>query len=286
MEGINLQHHFSLNSANEVKQLCSPLSSLGVTYFNYLKIYPDGSRELLTTNASWIEHFYSNALYASVGAIDIEHLLPKGYFLWSELNGDDPIYNEGREFFNIDNGVSFVNRRKDATYLYIFASNRENHQITNFYLRNIDLFKRFIQYFHNSGADLIAGAAKNKIILPDQQIICSDRIKIIEAADKLRKEFYHNTKVDKFFLLSESDQVYLTLKQAQCAAYLAAGATAKETGLALKLSPRTVETHIIAIKEKVKSLGIDLGRVNLIHFLRASGVHDVVFPEPVTKHGR
>ena len=59
-----------------------------------------------------------------MGTVDIEHLLPKGYFLWNELNQADPIYTQGREFFNIDNGVSFVVKRKDVTFLYIFASTR------------------------------------------------------------------------------------------------------------------------------------------------------------------
>ena len=63
---------------------------------------------MLTNNSDWIDYFYKNALDASVGAVDIEHLLPKGYFLWSEMDTKDPIYLQGRDIFNIDNGVSFV----------------------------------------------------------------------------------------------------------------------------------------------------------------------------------
>lgn len=88
MDGINLEKHHALSSSKNVQELFNPiLKSIGVTYFNYIKIYNDDcSRELLTNNPEWIDHFYKNSLFNSVGAIDIEHLLPKGYFLWSERN--------------------------------------------------------------------------------------------------------------------------------------------------------------------------------------------------------
>ncbi|CEK09374.1 hypothetical protein [Legionella hackeliae] len=82
MSGLNLEKHFSLTSSKLIQQICNPvLNPIGITYFNYIKIYlNDCSRELLTNNADWIDHFYKNALYDTVEAIDIEHLLPKGIF--------------------------------------------------------------------------------------------------------------------------------------------------------------------------------------------------------------
>src|SRR3990167_10105715 len=172
MIGLDLKNHFSLASATSVEQIChDPLSGIGITYFNYIKIYNDGSRELLTNNAPWIDHFYKNRLYKTAGVIDIEYLLPKGYFLWSGLKRDDAAYYQGRESFNIDNGVSFVAKTKEATTLYIFASTRHNEIINNFYVRNIDLFKRFILYFNDKGYRLLKKASENKIHLPEQQII-------------------------------------------------------------------------------------------------------------------
>ena len=106
MTGLNLEKHFSLTSSGLIQQICDPvLNLIGITYFNYIKIYHnDCSREFLTNNADWIDHFYKNALYDTVGAIDIEHLLPKGYFLWSEMDKKSPVYLQGRDFFNIDHG--------------------------------------------------------------------------------------------------------------------------------------------------------------------------------------
>ena len=254
MAGLILNNHISLTSSNEINEICSPLRNIGVTYFNYLKIYQDGSRDLLTNDAPWIEHFYKNALYQSPATIDIERLLPKGYFLWSELETNDSTYSQGRESFNIDNGISFVIKRNDAALLYIFASTRDNYKINNFYIRNVDLFKRFILYFNCKASKLIEKASKNRIYLPEKQIILPNRLKKIKISTSKRKEFYQKTYIDKFYLLNQSDNVYLTRKQAECAAYLAAGATAKQCAKALGISFRTVESYINNIKEKIYRL--------------------------------
>ncbi len=284
MSGLDLKNHFSLTASKEVDDICSPaLNSIGVTYFNYIKIYHnDSSRELLTNNAPWIEHFYKNGLYKSSGAVDIEHLLPKGYFLWSELNSDDPIYAQGRESFNIDNGASFVIKREDITYLYIFASTRDNNSINNFYTKNVDLFKRFILYFNDKASPLIKTASKNKIYLPDSRVISLEKIKRYQITDSDKDEFFKKTDIDRFYLLSESDDLYLTKKQAQCAAYFIEGATAKQCAIALKISHRTVEGYLDDIKKKVFELmGLNFTKDELIDFLKSTGIKDAVFSKKI-----
>ena len=286
MKGMELKNHFALTSANEVNDICRPLKDIGITYFNYLKIYKDGSRELLTTNAPWIDHFYKNALYLTAGVVDVEHLLPKGYFLWSELDLNDPAYSQGQESFNIDNGVSFLIKRDEITYLYIFASTKDNMHINNFYIRNVDLFRRFIQYFHDRGSDLIKQAKSNKIVLPQQQIINSNRLKNIEIPSNVRRSFYKKTKMDKFYLLDVSDDLYLTPKQAEVATYLVVGATAKQCARQLGISYRTVETYIEEIKQKIfQFLGINLSKGELAEFLIKTGIQNIVFPHKVFRHG-
>lgn len=281
MKGINLGGHFSLESTQSVNEICSSiLQQIGITYFNYLKVYhKDSSRELLTNNAEWIDHFYKTGLYNSVATIDVEHLLPKGYFLWSELDSNDPIYNQGRELFNIDNGISFIVKRKDVTCLYIFGSTRENYKINNFYIKNIDLLKRFILYFNDKGSTLLKNAAKNKIYLPEKQIITPKILNNMEVTQSEREIFYEKTNIEKFYLLTEADDLYLTKKQAECAAYLIEGATAKQCAKALNISYRTVESYINDIKTKLFEFsGTKLSKDELVGFLKNTAIHDAVFP--------
>ncbi|HSW68979.1 MAG TPA: LuxR C-terminal-related transcriptional regulator [Gammaproteobacteria bacterium] len=269
---LELKNHFSLSSSSDVQVICKILETIGITYFNYIKIYNDGSRELLTNNASWIEHFYKNSLYKSVGTIDIEYLLPKGYFLWSELKTDDLIYTHGREFFNIDNGVSFVSKQKNSTTLYIFASTRDNYLINNFYVRNIDLLKRFILFFQDKAAYLMTAAEKNKIYLPEKQIIKNRECKNIILSEMIRQKFFEETTIERFFIPNCETNVYLTKREAECAAYMLDGATAKQIGKLLSISYRTVESHLNQIKEKMNCTS----KEKLIDFLLSSNIQDVL----------
>lgn len=275
MSGLNLEKHYSLNSSNNVKEICDPLlNSIGITYFNYIKIYhKDCSRELLTNNAEWIKHFYDNSLYNSIGAIDVEHLLPKGYFLWSELNTKDPIYLQGRDFFNIDNGVSFVIKRPDVTYLYIFASTKDKYEINNFYAGNIDLLKRFIHYFTDNGQFLIKEASKNRIYLPEKREIKTERINNILLTEEIRKNFMKKTKISRYFLLNQSDELYLTNKQAECVSLSMQGLTSKQIGKKVGISHRTVESYFLDIKNKIEDvIGSDLTKEELLTILRNSNL--------------
>lgn len=273
MNGLDLKNHFSLTSSIDVEQICQdPLSSIGITYFNYIKIYNDGSRELLTNNAPWIDHFYKNSLYKSAGVVDIEYLLPKGYFLWSELKINDPAYFQGRESFNIDNGISFVAKNKETTTLYIFASTRNNHTINNFYARNIDLFKRFILYFNDKGQKLLKKSCKNKIYLPEKQIISNRKLNRIDISKKKRQDFFDKTTIERFFILNKKDDLYLTKREAECVAYMINGSTAKQTAKILEISFRTVESHFNHAKEKLQCKNKD----DLINFLIEENIHDAI----------
>lgn len=273
MNGLELKDHFSLTTSQDVNQICyDPLTSIGINYFNYIKIYNDGSRELLTNNAPWIDHFYKNSLYKTAGIVDIEYLLPKGYFLWSELNSNDPAYSQGRESFNIDNGISFVIKNKKSTTLYIFASTRDNERINNFYVRNIDLLKRFILYFNDKGSALLKQASENKIYLPEKQSINNKKLNRINISEKKRREFFEKTNIERFFILNQDKTLYLTKREADCIAYMLDGATAKQTAKALGISYRTVESHFYQVKEKL----FCSTKEELIKSLIDSNIHDVI----------
>lgn len=275
MNGINLANNFAITSSNLIKEVCDPLlNQIGITYFNYIKIHnQDCSRELLTNNPDWIEHFYKHELYNTLGAIDVEHLLPKGFILWSEVDEKEPAYFQQREYFNIDNGITFVVKRKDTTLLYIFGSTRENHAINNFYVCNIDLLQRFIHYFTDRAHHLIQEVAQNRIYLPEPQKINPARVNNINVSEQMRKDFLNQTTVSRYYLLNESDDLYLTPKQAECASLFIKGLTAKQIAIRMGISNRTVEGQLQDIKSKIQdSLNQIITRDQLIQILRAANI--------------
>lgn len=273
MNGINLEKHHALQSADNVQQICdTTLKVLGITHFNYIKVYNDCSRELLTNNADWIKHFYENNLYQSKAIIDIEHLLPKGFYLWTEQEKKDPAYLQGREF-NIDNGISFVTKTSHATYIYIFASSPDKHEMNNFYVANLDLLQHFIHYFNDKAKPLIEQAGKNRIYLPEQQAINPDRLKNVTLSKTIRQQFIEQTKIERYFLFNESQDIYLTKKQGLCASFLIKGYTSKQIARETNLSHRTVEGYFFKIKNKLEEvLNRQLTKTQLIQILRQANL--------------
>lgn len=276
MLGLTLNHHFSLTSSVDVAELCEPaLSAIGVTYFNYIKIYHDtNERALLTNRPEWIDCFYRNGLYDSKGIAQVEQSLRRGHYLWSDLDLNDPAYLLGREFFNIDHGVTFVIKHPKVTYLYIFAARREDHHMQYFYLSHLHLLKRFMLYFKDKAFDLIKSANQNRIAIPTASPI-SDKKIICESMQY--QDFYRHTQINKYYLLGESEELYLTKQQAACAAYLVEGATAKECAKALNISYRTVETYIEHMKEKLMPIaGRKLSKDMLVRFLKKTEISEVI----------
>lgn len=209
MRGMDLSKHFSLASSQEVDAICHPvLESIGITYFNYLKIHHlDSSRELLTNNANWIDHFY---------------------------------------------------------------------------IRNIDLLKRFILYFNDKGYSLINRAEKNRIYLPEKQLIDAGRLNSHQFSESERERFYKKTQIEKYYLLNEADDLYLTRKQAECVAYFIEGATAKQCAKALNISHRTVESYVEDVKNKISLVtGKKFTKEKLIAYLKDAAIHDAIFPDNI-----
>ena len=190
------------------------------------------------------------------------------------MNGEDPVYIQGRDFFNIDNGISFIIKRDDVTYLYIFASDKTNNKINNFYAANIDLLVRFIHYFNDKGNELIKNSEKQRIYLPIKQSINLDRSNNIVLSIKIREEFLDKTKVNRYFLLNESDNLYLTFKQIELARLIAKGYTSKQISKRMNVSYRTVEGYSLDLKNKLQeSLNRDLNKSDLIKILRQSNIN-------------
>lgn len=266
---MDLSHHFSIASAEAMQAICwAPLQALGLHYFNYVKIHPDGSREVLTTHAAWMEYFYRHQLYLSAAVQQVDECLPKGFYFWQELDHDDAVYKIARDVFDIDHGITFIERDNHTTTLYIFAAHTAQSDINHFYTRNIDLLKRFILYFNDKAAVLIKYAALNKIYWPKLTDVPSKKT---DERDQQREVFISITDIDKYIIHNQGQRVQLTRREAESAVHMINGYTAKQTGKLLGLSYRTVEKFNQKVKEK---LSYDT-RAELESVLKDSGVYYV-----------
>lgn len=146
-------------------------------------------------------------------------------------------------------------------------------KIINFYAGNIDLLQRFIHFFTDQAQELLKAAEANKIYLPSPQKINTERVNNIVLSNQVRKEFIENTKINRYFILNESDNLYLTQRQAECAKLLVNGFTAKQISKIIGISHRTIEGYLLDIKQKIQDgVGRMLNKEQLIQILKISNI--------------
>lgn len=124
----------------------------------------------------------------------------------------------------------------------------------------------------NTGT-LIQESSQHRIYLPNHQIINPSRVNNIILTEKIREQFLEQTEVKRYFLLNESDNLYLTNKQAVCARLFARGYTSKHIAREMNISPRTVEGYILDIKQKLQEcLNKSLTKQQIIQIMRYSNL--------------
>lgn len=222
-------NHLFLTAASDIDNIIAPLKAYDITYFAYVKSYADGSRVLLSNHLDDFQAYLTNKHYLEGNTEARPQLYQKQAILWSTLPKQH-LYQFSRENFNIDHGLSIVEPGENYCEFFGFASTHEHPEVVNFYLNNLDIIKNFTNYFKEKADKIIKEAEQNKLIFP-----------------------YHNDVIrtysmkDLQTLLSD---VKVTQRQTDCINLLLEGATIKEIAARLKISPRTVETHIDLLKTK------------------------------------
>lgn len=251
---INLKNHITLTSAKDIQQICAPLFEfLGITYFNFTRVYSDGGRIRFCTDPLWVEHFYSTKLYnTSVFEREPSLYIP-GQFLWNQANTNPSLENlkqHLREGYNRDHILSVIRPQKNFMDVFNLAGDTKNVELNSYYFTYMDCIYKFINYFLVRAAKHISIAEANRffVLMNQEQFLSDDGTGLQKGSrshkfmEKLElKQATINAK-KKLFLLSprETQTLVLTLK----------GKSAKEAARELNLSPRSIEAYLENIKKK------------------------------------
>lgn len=218
------KQHLALQSCPEVSAIMAPLLARhGMTVFNYYRMYFDGSVVRLSSDALWTEHFFRKNYLQKLSVPSSYLSKPLNFYIW--LTEDCPeMLLDAAINFDTSNGISIAKYQENAIDYFCFASSTGNRAIVNnFYLNNIPTLLQYIDYFMEQSAPLRARAENNKL--------------------------YVN---DKYQQQAAKASVHLTPRQRQCGILLLQGHTQKEIAKHLALSPRTVETYINQLRQKLE----------------------------------
>lgn len=233
---------------DKIDRSCKPLNKLGITFFNYLKVYDDCTIADLNNAPEMTEYFYyKSTLYQSFSPLHNNKHFEQGFMLDKSLVEQD-LFNIMRDKFNIDHVIFFIEKQPNATVFWQFGTQAGNDCIINFYLNNTVLLKKFCSFFSYENRDILALSEKNKYK------ICITN-KSQNSFQQLQQ--YDSTVISSIYEQFDMNSIQLsslTPRERECLHFCVQGLSAKEIALTLNISNRTVETHIANIKKKLKCI--------------------------------
>jgi DNA-binding CsgD family transcriptional regulator len=291
----NIREHSNYNSyiyqeavRIQFQSICEPLFNLGVKWFGYIKIFPDGSYLCVAPGHEELikQYFLTVERQGSTPTLHIESsLIGQSHYAMFSSNvllptkQEDPVLHLMHSFdiwpvFAIyKNSVEFIEA-------YCFGMNIADEYNSQFYLDNLNLLEHFCTYFNERARDLIDTSDKRKLAYFNQQFNLHNTYKEGLYAQKIG-QFLQGTHFKKRNLSSAKAQSFapkeleisplvraslhklnglsakmsslqgpLSPRQQECLFFMTRGKTAKEIGKMLGCSHRTIETHIDHIKSK------------------------------------
>lgn len=253
-----MSDHIKLNNpafiyVDEVNQICQGLfRRYGLNAFSYSKIYPDGSRAELWSDAYALDHsFFVKKHIERVYTAD---LFNHQKFVFYDIAADhlpnktknhiQLQLKDQRELFNHANCMLIIEYQKEYTEYFTFYTPIEKTDAKNSYLNCRDSLAKFCKYFKRRAYHLIMQSDRERLIRPwrDRE---GDSI-LVNVVNESFSPAYGMTN------LTENNQPIqkLTAREKEIADLLCEGKTGKEMADTLCISHKTVEKHIENMKQK------------------------------------
>lgn len=217
---------------------CFLLETFGFNYFQYLRCYADGSINCLTNNTGLFEiakEYHDQPIVFS--SFEEGHKnVPFYWFLWDEALPPTAPVQLAREKLNFHNGLTWVRRTKDYYDMIAVALPYEHSNPGSFYLNKIEMIEQFIYDFDKKNQDLLHVMDKSAIALPKAY-------RDVNYQDMCLSE-------GKINVRGKAGMTYLTTQELACLRFFLQGLSYKQIAQMLEISPRTVETYLIRVKQR------------------------------------
>jgi DNA-binding CsgD family transcriptional regulator len=242
---------YALYSTQRMQEISAPLKKyLGIKSFSYMRTYPDCSYlSLLDGYEEYSKKFFETIPKSDPHFIEAINNTPYGeahFTLWPVSPTTLTPILSLLDAYNMWHGFQITYRREEYCEMFSFTFDKQTDDKSAFYIKNIPVLLKFINYFKAQALDLIENNDKNKLAI---------------FPEKFTTEYLDNTN-NKLFLSDlnqdlviknfEGDITHLTSRESECLKIFSQNKTCKEIAQILAIAPRTVELHIQNIKHKLK----------------------------------
>ena len=238
-----------------IAEITAPLRRFGISYFSYAKIESNTLTGFLN-NLTVAESTLKMGAYKSNFLGDSFTLAhgKKHIFLMEKAIEGTFIGNESIRLLHqagVGNVLGIAERIGNTYHIFYFGTNPHNTSILAFYFNNLDILFNFISFFVST----IAGDKNLREGLNDKINFVGDlnqpsAIDLVDASQNLNQ--YYSTIQSQKFYLNPGEKKYLTDRELDCLALMRAGLRTKTIASILELSTRTIEEHILKMKQKLE----------------------------------
>lgn len=261
--------HPSLVFAGDLQAICAPLKALNIFYFSHVRVDKAGAFSALGLRPEFVK-LYLDKKYYNFDIHMAQLRLSEQYILWDTIERkkeSEQLYNDFKDF-GLGHTFTIIQENKDNKECFHFSTKLGSGSINHCYLQNIDLLKKFINYFNekiNGHKGLRSGYDIKFQVEPDRGGYFTKE----EFAQISYSEFNQKVQADRLYI--DKDR-YLTKRELECLYWLAKGKILEEAATILNITPRTIKAHISNIKEKFSchnqfQLGMlyqELSKLNII----------------------
>lgn len=235
---------FNEATCEAVDLVCQPLlHHIGITHFGHIRIFDDSTMLRLANNVEWTRRYFEKSFYNDIdlyGMRDVPENESRIMLLTGQPTNDHCTalcYD-----YDIWNALVIYERFSGYSKFWFFATGRCNTEIINYYVNNIPIFKKFIVYFEERFKETFTNFDKESLI--------SSKVKThpyYSATEEKNKEFLSKINLKKYRFQND---IYFSARETECMYHLSCGKSVKEIGSILGLSPRTIESYIVNVKNK------------------------------------
>lgn len=239
MSALTISQKLCIDASKTIKQLCNYLlQKTPITSFSVNREFFDGRRITLTTRGDWTENYFTMDYFKRLDGYEMFY--ENEITIWHPF-GNESIIKDARENFNICDGVTLSYFENNYVDLYHFASSSNDNDMTNWYANNITHLKEFTRYIRENFD------ANFKHLSPYDAI---EKECFTKYAAMMKKQ--KAVVLAPYELIKNTDRKIppISKRELQILGQLVQGNTAKEAARALLISPKTIEYHILKLREK------------------------------------
>lgn len=236
---------YTVNYQHKLKKLIKPLEdNLQIKHFCYYSIKNDGQHHFLGTNVPFLEYFYDKKLYVNCPYLLHPSNYQSGISLSKSISESEfqESQDEVSKTFHMNIALTLIEKNNEGIEGFCFATDPRLPYLDTLVINELPVFKHFTRIFKEECSPIINKLNNDTI-----------NLKLIKGHPFATKKMDVVAKVkDRDALLKKmgiSLPIHLTENEKEIAKMVAYGYTAKEIGLLLNRSRRTIESYIEVLKE-------------------------------------